>query len=105
MEKETSVLILLALLAVVGVWLVIAAERKRLKDLMRTYDSIQPGDKYSRVYRSMYGPEETVTEVVVVVAKSKSFKGTPMVTYEYEDDNTPYDAHLEDFLDSFERVE
>lgn len=104
MEKETIVCLLVVVAAILGGWLVMLAERKRKKELLLWYDGIRPGDKYSRVYRSMSGPEGTVTETVVVVGKSKTAKGVPMVTYEYEDDNTPYDAHLEDFLDCFEKV-
>lgn len=103
MEKETIVFIVLIVLAVAGGILVVAAERKRMKTLLQDYENIRPGDKYTRVYRSMYGPEDIVTETVVIVGKSKTAKGVPMVTYEYEDDDTPYDTLLEDFLDCFEK--
>ena len=103
MEKETIVLSLLLVVVVAGVFLIVMSERKRMKTLLQDYEDIRPGDKYTRVYRSMYGPEDIVTETVVIVGKSKTAKGVPMVTYEYEDDDTPYDTLLEDFLDCFEK--
>lgn len=105
MEKEAIVLILFTVLviAIAGGILVMVSEKKRKEALLQDYENIRPGDKYTREYRSMYGPEETIVETVMVVDKSKTAIGTPMVTYEYEDDNTPYDALLEDFLDCFEK--
>lgn len=105
MEKDTIVLMLVVLLIIAGVWLIVASERKRMKELKNAYQNVNIGDKYMRMYITSYGPKEVESDVVRIVDKTIGANGIPMVCYEYEGDDTPYDAPFEDFLDCFDKME
>lgn len=99
------VFLVVALIIALSCVVFLGLERKRKNRLLSIYSGLGPEDKYYRTYRSIYGPEEFVTEVVYVVGKSRSDKGVLMIKYEYENDNTTYEAPLEDFLDCFKKME